>query len=456
MRRFGWRWLAVSSVLVAATAAQAGTRPEYGGTLRVAMHAAPTSLDPADASQDSFDRRSMMSLMFETLVVMDDSGHGRAALASSWQTSAGNQRWRFRLRSGVKFHDDTALTTEVVISSLREGNPTWSITADADSVVIDCGEPDAELPAELALQRNAIVKRNSDNKPIGTGPFQIVDWQPGKKLALAANENYWRGRPFLDGIEIELGKSFRDQMTALALGKESLIEVTAEQAHRAEIGGRQLVSSAPMELLALIFTREVQSPEEKLLREALALSLDRASMRSVMLQGAGSPAGGILPNWMSGFGFVFSADADLARARHDRDQVRAVPDWKLAYDSSDPLARLLAERIALNAKDVGLSLQPTSALTADLRLVRIPLASADPWVSLAQVAKVAGLPAPKNDGGSAEDLYVAERSLLASQRIIPLFHLPITYAAAAAVKNWSVQSDGTLNLDDAWLGSGKP
>jgi peptide/nickel transport system substrate-binding protein len=455
MKRFAWRWLAVSSVIVAALAAQAGTRPEYGGTLRVAMHAAPTSLNPADASQDSFDRRSMMSLMFETLVVTDDSGLGRAALAGSWQALAGNQRWRFRLRNGVRFHDDTALTTEIVISSLREANPTWNITADADSVVIDCGSADPELPAELALQRNAIVKRNSDNKPIGTGPFRMVDWQPGKKLILAANENYWQGRPFLDGVEIELGRSFRDQMTALELGKDNLIEVTAEQTHRGEIGG-QLVSSAPVELLALIFTRDAQSHEEKLLREALALSLDRASMRSVLLQGAGSPAGSILPNWISGFGFVFSVDADLTQARHDRDQVRTVPEWKLAYDSSDPLARLLAERIALNAKDVGLSLQPTSAMAADLRLARIPLASTDPWVSLAQAANVAGLPAPKNNGGSAEDLYVAERSLLATQRIIPLFHLPITYAAAATVKNWRVQSDGTLNLDDAWLGSGKP
>ena len=144
--------------------------------------------------------------------------------------------------------------------------------------------------AELALPRNAIVKRTADNKPSGTGPFHIVDWQPGKKLALAAEENCWRGRPFLDAIEIEMGKSFRDQMTALELGKADLVEVAPEQTHRLSQEGRRLASSTPVELLALLFARDVASPEEKLLREALALSVERGSIRSVLLQGAGQPA----------------------------------------------------------------------------------------------------------------------------------------------------------------------
>ena len=48
MRHFGWRWLAASSLLIAAIAANGETRPQYGGTLRIEMQAAPASLDPAD------------------------------------------------------------------------------------------------------------------------------------------------------------------------------------------------------------------------------------------------------------------------------------------------------------------------------------------------------------------------------------------------------------------------
>ena len=211
-----------------------------------------------------------------------------------------------------------------------------------------------------------------------------------------------------------------------------------------------------MELLALLFTRDAASPDDKLLREALAWSVERSSIRSVLLQGAGQPAASVLPNWMSGYGFVFSTDADLSHARQSREQVHRIPTWTVGYDGNDSLGRLLVERIALNAKDAGLSLQPTTATAVDLRLVRIPLASADPWVALAGVAAISGPPTEKSiGGGSAEELYAAEQSLLATQRLIPLFHLPVSYAATPNLKNWTPRADGSWSLADAWL-EGKP
>jgi hypothetical protein len=253
-----------------------------------------------------------------------------------------------------------------------------------------------------------------------------------------------------------MGKSDRDQMIALELGRAELVEVPAEQVHRVSLEGHRVASSLPVELLALMFTRDAQTPEEKLLRETLALSVERGSIRSVLLQGAGQPAGSLLPNWISGYGFVFPTDADLSRARQVREQVRSAPAWKLGYDGNDSLVRLLAERIALNAKDAGLSLQPASTVAApDLRLVRIPLTSVDPWVALANVAAAAGVQV-KSRGGSVEDLYTAEQAALATQRIIPLVHLPVSYAAPTTLKNWAVQTDGSWSLDDAWLESGKP
>ena len=211
-----------------------------------------------------------------------------------------------------------------------------------------------------------------------------------------------------------------------------------------------------MELLALIFTRDVASPDDKLLRDALALSVERGSIRSVLLQGAGQAAASILPNWISGYGFVFPTDADLTRARQAREQVHTIPRWTIGYDADDPAARLLAERLALNARDAGLSLQPTTSTAVDVRLARIPLASADPWIALANVTAIAGLPGLKNTGRSVEDLYAAEQADLATQRVIPLFHLPASYAATPVLKNWILRPDGTWSVADAWLGSAKP
>jgi hypothetical protein len=233
------------------------------------------------------------------------------------------------------------------------------------------------------------------------------------------------------------------------------VEIAPEQAHHFPAARSRLVNSAPIELMALVFARDVSSPDEKLLREALGLSVDRGSIHNVLLQGAGQPAGSLLPTWISGFGFVFSAQADLQKARQLRDQAHTARVWTIGYDGSDPLARLLVERIALNAKDAGLSLVPTAAGASDLRLVRIPLASSDPWVALEGIAAQAGLSKAKNNGATVEELFAGEQAALASQRVIPLFHLPVFYAASASLKDWSLRSDGSVDLASTWLGATK-
>ncbi|HEX4786534.1 MAG TPA: ABC transporter substrate-binding protein, partial [Candidatus Sulfotelmatobacter sp.] len=251
MKFTGWRWFVVSSLMLAAAVAKSETRPQYGGVLHVAMRAAPASLDPADNTQpDSFGRRSLTRLMFDTLVTTDGNGRIQPALATEWQSTAGGERRQFRIRRGVKFHDGTPLTAEAVAASLRNANPAWNVVADADSISIVFEKPEADLLSDLALSRNAIVLRSSGNQPSGTGAFHVVDWQPGKKLSLAAEENCWHGRPFLDAIEIEMGRSVRDQLTALELGKADLVEVPPEQVHRVSQERFHMLSSNSVELLA--------------------------------------------------------------------------------------------------------------------------------------------------------------------------------------------------------------
>lgn len=455
MKRIVWNWLAASSLLLSLIA-NAETRPQYGGTLHLAMRAAATTLDPVDNAQsDSFARRSATLLIFDTLVTLDENGRLQPSLAISWQASTNYQHWQFRMRKGIRFHDGTPLSPEGVAASLRIANPAWNVTANPDTVTIDRDSPDPEMPAELALPRNAIAKRNADGTLSGTGPFHTAEWQPGKKLMLAAEENHWRGRPFVDGIEIEMGRSFRDQATALELGKIDLAEVAPEQSHRTSPARIPAVSSPLIELVALVFARDAASPQENSLREALALSVERSSIRSVILQGAGQPTASILPNWMSGYAFVFSADADLPRARQlceqAREQIHSIPAWTIGYDSSDPVGRLLAERIALNAKDAGLSLQPTNSTSADLRVVWIPLASADPEIALNSVSTLIRVAPPQGRDDSPEDLYAIEQSVLTTHRLIPLFHLPVSYSPAPNLRDWTLRPDGTWNLENAWL-----
>lgn len=455
MKRIVWQWLVVSSVLLG-TWARAEVRPRYGGTLHVTTRAAPTSLDPVQlaGTSDSFAGRGLVSLLFDTLVRMDDAGRVQPALAESWQSSRGNQRWEFRLRQGVKFQDGTIFTGEIAAASLRVANPAWKVTADGNTVAIDVEASDSHLLAELALPRNAIAKRNQ--QIVGTGPFAVAQWQPGKSVALTANEECWRGRPFLDSIEIEMGRSYRDQMNAFDLRKTDLVELAPEQLHHMTQGGQVLTSASRMELVALVFSKDPLSTEERELRLGLGLSIERGSIRNVILQGTGAPTGSLLPSSISGYGFVFPTAADLQKARQLRNEVRTAFNWTIGYDANDPVSRVLAERIALNAQDAGLSLRPTNSGDVDLRLARIPIAAGDPWVALNELFARIGLPPLKNKGLSVEDLYAEEQTAIARGRVIPLFHLPVAYASSPAVNDCDVRLDGSLNLGRAWLETLRP
>ena len=254
MRLIGFPLLVASSLLWVA-AATADTRPHYGGTLLVEMQAAPTSIDPADSNRtDWFGSRNLFNLLFDTLVSLNDQGKPEPALASSWQAEAGNQRWHFLVRRGVTFQDGTVVTPDAVATSLRRTNPTWKVFAEGEEVVIERDSPAPNLPEELSLPRNSIVKRDS-GKVAGTGPFAVSRWEPGKRISLATRDDYWGGRGFLDAIEIEMGKSFRDQAISFDLGKAQVIEIAPEQAHRAASEGHHVETSAPVELIALLFSR---------------------------------------------------------------------------------------------------------------------------------------------------------------------------------------------------------
>jgi ABC-type transport system substrate-binding protein len=452
--------------MIAPTNATAETRPHYGGTLRVMMQSAPNALDvPANATPaDYWGIARSLSLIGDTLVKLDAQCRPQPALAVAWQSDPSARHWQFTLRRGVKFHDGSLASPGAIAPILGALHPGWTVRASADSVSIDSETGMPSLLAELALPRNLVLKRSTnDNRlPIGTGPFLVAEWQPGKRLKLAASEESWAGRPFVDAIEIEFGKSLRDQAIALELGKTDLIETAPQAANGSQRHGTPASSSLPVELLALVFSANSKAQDPRL-REALALAIDRTPIQSVLLKGAGEPAAGILPNWMTGYSAVFSAQANPQRARTLLAGSRQ-PALNLSYDPRDPQAQLIAERIALNAREVGITVQVSLSGAEDIRLVRAVLPSPDPATALVEAARQLGLPQPgfpatrgnSLDVHSLDDLYQAERSLLDGYAVIPLFHLPVASAGSARVRGWEPDrlgewSGAGLSPADLWL-----
>lgn len=455
MKRCNSLLLAASSLWLALVSAAglAESRPHYGGTLRIAMKAAPQTLDPVIAGVPA----SISRLVFETLIALDDRGRPQPLLATSWQSDPGSQRWRLFIRSGVSFTDGSPLDSAAVAASLRNSNLGWKVSAASDMVMIETESAVPDLPAELALARNGIVRRSdSASKLSGTGPFAIAQWDAGKHAVLTANEQYWAGRPFLDSVQIDFGKNNHDQMLSLDLGKADVIEIAPESIHRARAENRIVMASEPEELMALVFAHDPASEDETHARNALALSIDTAAVNNVVLQGGGEPSGALLPNWISGYAFVFSPAANIEHARAERAQSKHVPTWTLGLDASDAVARVIAERVLLNARDAGITLQLASTDTSDLRLVRIPISASDSHMALIELAKALQRPQPRFENESTADLYSAEKILLQSHRVIPLLHLRSAVALRPNVHDWSILPDGTWSVSNVWLSGEKP
>ncbi|HET8826178.1 MAG TPA: ABC transporter substrate-binding protein, partial [Terriglobales bacterium] len=441
-----------ASSVIWSVAAQAATRPHYGGTLRVAMRETPQALDPLSLAQVG--APNISRLLFDTLVVLDGRGQPQPALATSWQAEPGNQRWRLTLRSGVLFNDGASLEATAVAASLRSANPDWKVLPVGDMVIVQTGEPHPNLPAELALPRNGIVHGNPQVS--GTGPFAVAQYVAGKHLSLVANDQYWGGRPFVDSMEIDFGQNDRDQMTSLDLGRIDLAEVAPENIRRARSEGHTVESSSPSELMVLAFANPPRNEEETHLRTGLALSIDTSAINNVVLQGGGESTGALLPNWLSGYGFLFAQEPSIERARTERALAKQSGPLVLAYDPQDTIARTVAERILLNARDAGITVQLTTGGHADMALTRVSLPSLNIQTALTGIALALQLPTPNFANASPNDLYLAEKILLQSHRVIPLVYLRSGVALQLAIRNFNMSSDGAWQMNNVWLGSEKP
>jgi len=301
------------------------------------------------------------------------------------------------------------------------------------------------------------------NGVAGSGPFRISAWNPGKLAFLTANEDFRGGRPFVDSVEIELGRAARDRLLDLELNRADFAEIPAEQARAAAAAGIRVSISAPDELLAIVFVPGRTATEDARVREAMALSIDRAALVNFILQKTGEPASGLLPQWSSGTAFLFSTAPDLSKAKELVTQAGGATRLAVGYDASDSLEQQIAERIAVDSRNVGLALDAQrigGAADYDARLVRIRMASPDPREALARflalLNPLAGLAVPPpGDSASSEQIFAAERAVVASGRVVPLAWLPRVYGLGARVRDWRVPASGEgWPLADVWLAGG--
>jgi MarR-like DNA-binding transcriptional regulator SgrR of sgrS sRNA len=465
---------------VAFTAA-ASTRPHIGGTLRVELRERVPTLDPRMRPGEAEVARAqemLDALVFERLLRLDDHGQPAPALAVAWQSENEGKRWRFQVRTDVQFSDGTPLTAEIAAAALApeiaiEFGGDAQVSSAGQWVTIESQEAAPDLPQQLAAGRNFIFRIAADGKSlIGTGPFILEYWDSGaspQQDVFTANEHCWAGRPFVDRLTISLGVESQRIEADLEFGMTDGGELAPAEMRRAAERGVRTWSSQPVDLFVLAFDQRRPAVQDARLRQAIAAAIDRAAIANVVLQRQATPSGALLPEWISGYAFLFPAGPQPL-PRLSNVAVKPAAPLVLVYDSQDAEARAVAERVIvdLRAAEIFASAVPDGisssggAPAADARLERIAIAQPNAHAGLALVlaafpapAAAPTAPATAAEAGSASDdpesLYAAERAALADFRIVPLAHATENWGLGATLRDWMASPWGEVHLEDVWL-----
>jgi peptide/nickel transport system substrate-binding protein len=248
-RRIRWQLLiaAVSSALVLslmgylAVTTAAVPRPLAGGAYVEGVLGIPLQLNPlvSDPARDP-SAADIRALVFDGLMRIGADGLPEPALAQSWDVDDTGQIYTFNLRGDVAWHDGAPLTADDVLFTLRAlqnrgfaGDP--NIAAIWRDILIDkIGERSIRcklvapfapflslatfpiLPAHVLanLQPDQWASAAFNMKPIGTGPYQLVELNAEHAL-LEANPRYYGGRPFVDSIEMRFFGTLQAARSAL-------------------------------------------------------------------------------------------------------------------------------------------------------------------------------------------------------------------------------------------------
>jgi peptide/nickel transport system substrate-binding protein len=215
-------WFTVLGTLFLALGASAAPPPD---AIVVGLLAEPVTMDPPQVTDLNSTR--VIKRMFEGLTAQELGSYKIVpGLARSWDISKDGLTYTFQLRPNVTFHDGTPLTAESVKfcfdRQLNEQGPFYKtgtypyvrgFLGNVASVeVVNPLTLQIRLKAPLTpflqylahhslyiYSPEALRKWGKDvvKHPVGTGPFKLETWEPGVKVVLARNDQYWGGAPRL-------------------------------------------------------------------------------------------------------------------------------------------------------------------------------------------------------------------------------------------------------------------
>ncbi len=314
---------------------------ESGGTLTIGTLNEPASLNPLrlsfTASTDIHEK------LFLTLHRFDKDMNIVAGLARSWKFSEDFKEVTYVLRKGVKWSDGQPVTAEDVKFSfdmMRDPGIKYARSGGLQFVekvevvgplavkfvfnrvysdeLFDTGI--MVLPKHIMEKLSAANSADFDADPVSDGPYRVEEWVRGDRLVLAANPDFYKGKPALDRI---IFKFFGDEASLMAALQNGTVDMTNDLSPQYALKVQGDPNLASIEYPGRSFTFigwNLKSPlfSDVNLRKAFALSIDQTALINDVLMGKGKQANGpFLPT-------SWAYDQDLKPQPYDPEQAKAL------------------------------------------------------------------------------------------------------------------------------------
>jgi peptide/nickel transport system substrate-binding protein len=259
-------------------------------------------------------------------------------LAVSAEPSADAKTWTVTLRSGVEWHDGSALTADDLVWTIALWAEPSSYVYGALAPAIDWkgvrkrGPLTVEiplirgissLPSLLCLYNCGILKNGMSLKqvsanPVGTGPYKYVSFTPGQRSEFSANDDYWGGRPPIDSLVVD--STFSDDTARVNALLSGVIEVAPNipflvaQQHQSTAEVVLLRAHAPN---AYYFSMRVDRPpfNDVRVRQAMKYVADRPALVSNAFAGFGTVGNDLIAEGTQYFASDLQRSQDIEQAK---------------------------------------------------------------------------------------------------------------------------------------------
>lgn len=364
--------VATSSVTSGSSAASAGARQ-----FRLGLTGDFSLFDPAFGIQTA--DNNIMYDIYDFLVMRRPDLKLYPSLATEWKT-INPTTWQFKLRQGVKWHHgdtfsakDVKFTIDRIISpDSKATTRAYYATVDHVDIVDDytvnivTKQPDPLIPSRAAALGWAIapmdyVKQIGDDefrrKPSGTGILKLKEWVKADHTLFEVNKDYWGEKPPFDTVYVKAFPEMATRIAAFVKGEMDLIyQVTAD--HKDEInksGKGRIVPKVYQGTYVIAINRTVPGLENKLVRQALNLAINREAIVKDLYGGEGQVVNGLV------ISDAFGYDPDRPPIPYDPDKARALLKQagyngeEMIFESSTNVVneKQLAETLVSMFNDVG-------------------------------------------------------------------------------------------------------